>query len=370
MKVAYVYIAPDIRGGVERFIIETEKRLRLLGCQVKLFCNRFDPSNAFRELVQMDKVVVPHRLDLFGRFRMYYSMKAIRAATLKANEWKPDIILLGAGFLWTKYILKGVDAPAVSRVHVPVPIKHGPVNRIYRWLTRLESIERESLKYKPIICNSEFTKNMILRLEPNADVRVLYSGVDTEFFKPTWEDKGYIYLNGRFQRYKNQLLAVRALRGSKYNLVLSGYARKDSPDDTKYYGQILKETHGVSNIRIVENPSMEVIRALYQAASVVLVTSVGDPFPLVCLEAMACGKPVLGLNSGGIPEVVGRAGVLFENDPNDLRTKVDSIMGDAEVRHKLGREARRVAEEFNWDRTANELFDTLKREVQKQRASA
>ncbi len=369
MKVAYVYIAPDIRGGVERFIIETEKRLRDLGCQVKLFCNRFDSSTAFKELVQMDKQVVPHRLDLFGRFRMYYSMRAVRAATLKAYEWRPDIIMLGAGFLWTKYILGGIDTPAVSRVHVPVPVEHGPLNRAYRWLTHLDSIEKESLRYKPIICNSEFTKRMILRLEPDADTLVLYSGVDTDFFKPTWEDKGYIYLNGRFQRYKNQLLAVRALKGSKHNLILSGYARKDSPDDIKYYGEILREAKGASNIRIVENPAMEEIRALYQAASVVLVTSVGDPFPLVCLEAMACGKPVLGLNSGGIPEVVGRAGVLFENDPKDLRAKVDSIMADRELRDKLGRQARTVAEEFNWDRTALELFDILKREAQKQSAS-
>ncbi|MEM3655470.1 MAG: glycosyltransferase family 4 protein [Thermoprotei archaeon] len=367
---AYVYIAPDIRGGVERFIIETEKRLRAFGCDVKLFCNRFDPSTAFKEIVEMDKTVVPHRLDFLGRFRMYYSMKAVRAATLKAAEWKPDIIMLGAGFLWTKYILRGIAIPAVSRIHVPVPVEHGPVNRAYRWLTHLQQIEKESLIYKPILCNSEFTKRMILKLEPNAKTFVVYSGVDTEFFKPTWQDDGYLYLNGRFQHYKNQLLAIRALKGSNYRLILSGYARRDSKDDVGYYGEILRETRGAPNISIVENPSMETIRKLYQAASAVLVTSVGDPFPLVSLEAMACGKPVLGLNSGGIPEVVGRAGVLFENDPSDLRVKVDSIMGDRGLRVELGRKARSVAEDFSWDRTARELFEIFNREIVEQGASA
>jgi glycosyltransferase involved in cell wall biosynthesis len=366
LKVAFVYIAPDIRGGVERAIIETEKRLAKLGCDVKLFCNRFNSATAFSELVEVQKEVVPHRLDLMGRLRMFYSMKAIRASTLKAAEWKPDIIMLGAGFLWTKYILSGLDIPAVSRVHVPVPIQHGAINRVYRGLTGLSRIERESLTFKPIICNSEYTRSMILKLEPRASAEVIYAGVDSEYFRPTWEDQGFLYLNGRFQTYKNQLLAIRALRNTQHRLILSGYARPDSADDTNYYKRILNESSSAANIELVVNPPMEKIRGLYQASSAVLVTSIGDPFPLVALEAMACGKPVAGLKSGGLPELLTQAGLLFENDPADLKKKVDEIMSDPFLRKSVGAKSRVVAEGFTWDKTAERFYSIFKRETVRQ----
>lgn len=363
MKIAFVYVAPDIRGGVERAIIETEKRLAKLGCEVKLFCNRFNAATAFPELVEMQKEVVPHRLDLMGRLRMFYSMKAVRASTLKAAEWKPDIIMLGAGFLWSKYILSGLDLPAISRVHVPVPVQHSAINRVYRGLTGLNKIERESLTFKPIICNSEYTKSMILKLEPHASAEVIYAGVDSDYFKPTWEDQGFLYLNGRFQAYKNQLLAIRALRNTEHRLVLSGYARPDSADDTNYYKRILEECSSAANIELVVNPPMDRIRRLYQTCSAVLVTSVGDPFPLVALEAMACGKPVAGLKSGGLPELLTQAGVLFEDDPGDLKKKVDGLMRDPVLRKSVGVKSRVVAEGFTWDKTAERFYNVFKREV-------
>jgi glycosyltransferase involved in cell wall biosynthesis len=369
LKVAFVYIAPDIRGGTERAIAETSKRLEKMGCEVKLFCNRFNKETAIPELVEMDKQVVPHRLSLFGRFRMYYSMKAVRAATLVASKWNPDIILLGAGFLWSKYILKGINTPAVSRVHVPVPIEHSLLNRVYRKFTRLDVIEKQSLVYKPIVCNSKYTQSMILKLEPNAKTEVVYAGVDSAFFTPTWEDEGYVYLNGRFQSYKNQLLAIRALKNSGYKLVLSGYANPRVKEEVRYFELLKKEADNCSNIEFVIDPDKSKIRELYQRSSLVLVTSVGDPFPLVMLEAMACGKPVAGLNSGGIPELIENVGLLFENDPIDLRKKVEILMNDSKLRKELGKKARAVAESFTWERTATQFYEIFKREIEKQRFS-
>ncbi len=365
MKIAYVYVTPDIRGGTERFIIETEKRFRDMGCQVKLFCNRFNTETAFPEFATIDKLIVPHRLDLFGKFRSYFTMKAIREAALKAYEWKPDIIMLGAGFLWSKYILKNVSTPAVSRVHT-LTKNVGRLNSAYKRLIGITKIERESLLFKPIICNSEYTRSVILGWEPKAKTTVVYSGADVNYFTPTWEDEGYIYLNGRFQRYKNQLLAIRALKNTDYKLILSGYARMDSPDDKSYYDKILREVDGAKNIQIEYDPPREKIRRLYQAASIALVTSIDDFFPLVSVEAMACGKPVAALNSGGVPEIVSKAGVLFENSEEDLRRKVDYLMGDKDLRTRLGRRARAVAEQFNWDNTTRNLHSIFKDEIERQ----
>src|SRR5262249_22954091 len=51
------------------------------------------------------------------------------------------------------------------------------------------------------------------------------------------------------------------------------------------------------------------------AADALLLPSVREGFPTVVAEAMACGTPVIGSNTGGIPEMVldGRTGFLIAN---------------------------------------------------------
>ena len=57
---------------------------------------------------------------------------------------------------------------------------------------------------------------------------------------------------------------------------------------------------------------------LYRRAWVSVLPSWGEAFGLVLAEALACGTPVVGADSGGIPEVLGgdeRVGRLFDDDP-------------------------------------------------------
>jgi glycosyltransferase involved in cell wall biosynthesis len=69
--------------------------------------------------------------------------------------------------------------------------------------------------------------------------------------------------------------------------------------------------------------------------------------PLSCIESFACGKPVIGANIGGIPEMVtdGETGLLFEPfSADDLRRKIEFLLArDAET-VRMGRAARAKAE--------------------------
>jgi len=61
----------------------------------------------------------------------------------------------------------------------------------------------------------------------------------------------------------------------------------------------------------------------------------------VLVEAMACGVPVVGSDSGEIPHVIGEAGLIFpEGDVVALRERLASLQGDAELRKELGRRGR------------------------------
>lgn len=77
----------------------------------------------------------------------------------------------------------------------------------------------------------------------------------------------------------------------------------------------------------------------------------------VLIEAMAAGVPVIGSNSGAIPEVIGDAGLVFrEADVEDLSAKLKQVRADHGLRGELAAQGRaRARERFTWDRFARDL---------------
>jgi glycosyltransferase involved in cell wall biosynthesis len=57
--------------------------------------------------------------------------------------------------------------------------------------------------------------------------------------------------------------------------------------------------------------------ALYRAARVVAVPSLGEGFGLVAVEAQACGAPVVAAAASALPEAVGDAGILLPPDDRE-----------------------------------------------------
>ena len=71
---------------------------------------------------------------------------------------------------------------------------------------------------------------------------------------------------------------------------------------------------------------------------------------------MASGLAVIGSNTGGTPEVIGDAGILFTNDSAEsLAEALNRVVTDSAYREALGHAARRRALEFSWDRTWREM---------------
>jgi glycosyltransferase involved in cell wall biosynthesis len=74
--------------------------------------------------------------------------------------------------------------------------------------------------------------------------------------------------------------------------------------------------------------------------------SLSEGVPKVIIEAMALGKPVVATRIGGIPELVqeGKTGLLVApGDSADLAQAIIALAQDAELRHRMGAQARRVA---------------------------
>jgi glycosyltransferase involved in cell wall biosynthesis len=103
------------------------------------------------------------------------------------------------------------------------------------------------------------------------------------------------------------------------------------------------------------------VPAVIAAADVVALPSLDEGLPLVLLEAMAQGKPVVASAVGGTPELVvdGETGVLVP--PGDVDALVDalaSVLGDPERARRLGEAGRaRVREKFSADAAAEKILD-------------
>ena len=107
---------------------------------------------------------------------------------------------------------------------------------------------------------------------------------------------------------------------------------------------------GVPQERIVE---------LYAEAQVAVVPSLYEGFSLPAIEAMACGVPLVATTGGALPEVVGDAAVTVPtNDPSALAVAIDQMLGDPELRARLGEAGRnRVLDRFTWKRSAEGMVE-------------
>lgn len=105
-------------------------------------------------------------------------------------------------------------------------------------------------------------------------------------------------------------------------------------------------------MRFIGKRQPECLRYYYSAADVAVTTPWYEPFGLTPLEAMACGRPVIGSAVGGITFTIkdGETGLLVPpRDPEALAAALQRLFDQPVLRKRMGLAARkRVQREFSW----------------------
>jgi glycosyltransferase involved in cell wall biosynthesis len=166
------------------------------------------------------------------------------------------------------------------------------------------------------------------------DVRVIPSGVDLPAQVGEEAHPPEVLYAGRLSPEKGVLELVEAAEG--LNLVVAG----DGPLRARVPGAQGFVPH-------------DELQRLYARAAVVACPSRREGFGVACLEAMAHGRPVVATAVGGLLDLVvdGETGIVVPpRDPVALRSALQRLLADPELRRSLGAAGReRARERFSWD---------------------
>jgi phosphatidylinositol alpha-1,6-mannosyltransferase len=150
------------------------------------------------------------------------------------------------------------------------------------------------------------------------------------------------------ERYKGADALIRSIPGLLQAMPDLQFVAIGAGDDLPRLRALASEQGIAGRAHFFENLPPEKIAACYAASEIFALPSTGEGFGLVFLEAMAFGKPVIGVAAGGATDVVenGVNGVLLPSqDPGALANAIEHLLGGAALRTELGRNGARIARE-------------------------
>jgi len=224
-----------------------------------------------------------------------------------------------------------------------------------------------------VVAISSFGRSQMYRwvdLEHWDKIKVVHCGLDNQFHAqkkpPPFPEEARLVCVGRLCEQKGQLLlldAVRALKegGEILHLVLAGDGEM-RPQLEQYIRR-----HGLqSMVTITGWISSEQVREELMAARAMVLPSFAEGLPVVIMEAMALGRPVVTTSIAGIPELVrhGTDGWLIPaGDVGALYTALREMLGaSTEQLRVMGINAqRRVLERHSIDHEATKLIKLFER---------
>lgn len=208
--------------------------------------------------------------------------------------------------------------------------------------------------------SSEIKKELNLK---NDTQIVLTAGRIITGSKSMLKEKGMINLIEAFSRLSP--------RFPKLHLVIAVAKAEENlkNDFDKSYKMLLGyiKIHNIEDKTTVKMFELDQMPRIYNGSDVlVLPAEKNETLGQIFIEAMACGLPVIGAKTGGIPEIISdnHNGYLVQpNDPIELAQKIESILSNKEKRESFIRQGHKTVEEKFTSNKQFESFNTLLKKV-------
>lgn len=391
MKIAFV--DPDLspRTGSRRFLYEVTPHLQNLGHEVKIFTTKLDRQTCFREYLSLPVEVVgarssralrqaftSHKENLLidtGRRFGYYLTHTFHVMDISKRiadmgcqvsflqyhgetHWLPP---------WFYHLREAAGIVSLCVVPTLSPQDWPAETRIVNRLLNLPPVGIwEKLSFRKLALfhtKSEYTlmRTRALGIIGQRRTAVVPSGVNHSEFCPTGEEEPFALYLGRIDPEKSLELTIRAMEKTDHDnsLVIAGDLETRYPWYKEKLERLAEKVKISDRFKIIPSPSDSEVVRLMQRCSVFLFPSTIDTFGLVVLEAMACGKPIVACDRGGVPEIVSDAGFLLEPNVEEWRKIVSKLLSNSELRKQMGEKALERSKTFSWENTARRLIQSF-----------
>lgn len=213
--------------------------------------------------------------------------------------------------------------------------EHSAPRRIFTWVLSKFCYAFADLIYVA----TEEDRNFALRTFslPGKKIDVRPNWIDAGRFLPkdVPQKENHILFVGRLNAQKNLPLLIHAIAGQPWTLDIVGIG--EMKDDLARIAQ--SSGAAVNFLGAIPNDELPCI---YNAYPVYALVSAYEGNPKTLLEAMSCGRAVIGTDAEGIRSVIedNKNGLLCRANASDIRAAITRLMDNPALRHELGAAAR------------------------------
>jgi len=255
-----------------------------------------------------------------------------------------------------------------SRLKIPCFMKiHGTDINVMGQITPIKKqIKKELSRIEGVLSVSEALAENVKQMGfPKEKITVIYNGINHKKFYPRNrlesrdklglnKDKMIILFVGNLLETKGVVDLVKAFITSKIkaNLIYIG-----AGNAKEHINLLTKNLNSDQSIEIIEPQNHNLIPDWLAACNLLALPSHNEGVPNVVLEAMACGRPVVASNVGGIPEILPvKSGILVEKGDLDGLAKalIKGIKIDWDPEHINSN-----TKKFNWTINASQTYKVI-----------
>jgi len=386
MRIAFVLDRYDaVGGGAQRWTHDHALRLLQDGHHVHIYARAIKgaPAGARTHLVEMGALAGGRRLRFAAAVEKLLLREKFDIVHDMGDGWRADVMMPHHGIRRYVYQQRSRLSHGLVRWARPIGFAVLPRYREFRKLERQQYAKRGTTA---IVAVSEMVRRQLLSTYPidPSRVIVIHNGVDLNRFKPDetggnrdqirselkWQSRT-IYLtvahDFKLKGVDRILSAMAHLRGRGRDAGLIVIGGGDIPK----YERIARQM-GVANDVVFMGDQQDPV-PYYHTSDVFVLPTLYDPCPLVVMEALACGLPVITTSYNGATELMTlpRDGVVLNDPMNVMELALAMLRFDEAETARLAPE--RAAASRRKDLCAVRMYEKhldVYREILRERANA
>ena len=370
-----------LKGGSEKYYFELGKLLKEHGHEVAYFSMEDEKNIKTGVKEYFVKSSNMNSKNITKAIEVIYSKENKKLMEQALDEFKPDIVHLNN---FQRQLSESIIEPIVKR-NIPIVYTAHDVQAICPAITMLDkdsnicelcmngkyincfkkkciknsklksllgSIENNyyrkhevyTKKIDCIITPSEFYRSKLIEdgIDKNKIIAI-HNSIEADEYNVKTTDEGYALYFGRLSREKGIINLIEAFSRTKEGKL---YIAGDGPEKETII-EFIKNNRLGKRVKLLGFLNKDqMIDAIRKCKYVVIPSIWYENCPYSILETLAIGKPVIGSNIGGIPELINNNenGFVYKyDDIDELSEKMETLFSDKKLVNKFSKKSKEFA---------------------------